>query len=296
LLEFERTPSAWFAALANDPELKRCRDELSAACTNKRCFLVQENGVPLMLNKDNENDPCTLDPRVLWADEEHGLHGRRPPYIFVRPVEAYRALLQVIRDDRTGWYRQKLYDRHIFVSEDMWPEVKRVESELSRLKHRKGHGNERQQKETKKSKQGVGILGQIQIPDSYYRTTDEVPVYHNTSFQIRKRPHPSSSMTTRSVKSCPERSMASMNSETAMTSEPMNVKTDEDLLFGKSGAVGIETGKAIWCELIQKVNTDDDLIFGAGFQAMRLDSQSLPNQEWQFPTNGALIEGSSAHF
>lgn len=80
-----------------------------------------------------------------------------------------------------------------------------------------------------------------------------------------------------------------------MTSEPMNVKTDEDMFFGESAAVGVETGKELWCELIQKVKTDDDLIYGAGFQAMRLDSQSPPNQEWQFPTNEALIEGSCAH-
>jgi hypothetical protein len=176
--------------------------------------------------------------------------------------------------------------------------VKRVESELPRLKHRPGHGNEPQQKETKKSKQRVGI----KIPDSYYRTTDEVPVFHDTFMQIRKRPHPSSSMTSRSVKSCPERSMGSMNSETAMTSESMNMKTDEDLLFGGSGAVGVETAKEMWCELIQNVKTDDDLIHGAGFQAMRLDSQEWqwpanqewhipPEQEWQFPpTNDQLIE------
>jgi hypothetical protein len=101
---------------------------------------------------------------------------------------------------------------------------------------------------------------------------------------------------------CPERSMGSMNSETAMTSESMNMKTDEDLLFGGSGAVGVETAKEMWCELIQNVKTDDDLIHGAGFQAMRLDSQEWqwpanqewhipPEQEWQFPpTNDQLIE------
>lgn len=95
--------------------------------------------------------------------------------------------------------------------------------------------------------------------------------------------------------------MGSMNSETATTSESMNIKTDEDLLFGESGAVGAETGKEMWCELIQNVKTDDDLIYGAGFQAMRLDSQEWqfptnhewhfpPNQEWQFPANEELIE------
>ena len=90
--------------------------------------------------------------------------------------------------------------------------------------------------------------------------------------------------------------MGSMNSETAMTSEPMNIKTDEDLLFGESAAVGVETGNELWCGMIQNVKTDEDLIYGAGFQAMRLDSQSPPNQEWQFPTNEALIDGPSAHF
>jgi hypothetical protein len=235
-----------------------------------------------MLNKNNEYDPCILDPRVLWADEEHGLHERRPPYIFVRPVEAYRALLQVIRDDRTGWYRQELHNRHIFVSEDMLRHVKRVESELPRLKHRKGHGkSEPQQKETKWSKQRKGI----KIPDSYYYNTT---VFHAASVQSRKRPHPSSSMTTKSAKSCHERSMESMNSETAMTSEPMNMKTDEDLLFGKCGAVGAETVKEMRYDLIQNVKTDDDLTYGAGFQAMRLDSQSPPNQECPERSMGSM--------
>jgi hypothetical protein len=74
------------------------------------------------------------------------------------------------------------------------------------------------------------------------------------------------------------------------------MKTDEDVLFGGSGAVGVETAKEMMCELIQNANTDDDLIYNARFQDMRLGSRSPPNQEWQFPTNEELIERPCAHF
>jgi hypothetical protein len=224
-----------------------------------------------MLNANNENDPCTLDPRVLWKDHEHGLNdARRKAYIFVRPVEAYRALLQVIREDPTGWYRHSLYNRHIFVSEDQLGHVESVLSSLPWRKLRPGKGHVPQQKLKKRT--------EIMIPDSYYYNTT---VFQNASFQIRKRPHPPSSMTSRSVKSCPEAIDCSVD-----------IKTDEDLLCGQR-AVDIETGREMWCELIQNLKTDEDLIFGAGFQAMQLDSQEwqLPaNQERHFPTKEELVD------
>lgn len=89
-------------------------------------------------------------------------------------------------------------------------------------------------------------------------------------------------MTSRSVKSCPEAIDCSVD-----------IKTDEDLLFGQSVAVDIETGREMWNGMIQNLKTDEDLIFSAGFRAMQLRSQEWEfpaNQEWHFPTNEELVD------
>jgi hypothetical protein len=66
--------------------------------------------------------------------------------------------------------------------------------------------------------------------------------------------------------------------------------TDDHVHFGAIAGVNIKT--APWCGL--NVTTDEE--YAGALQAMRLESQFPPNQEWQFPTNGGLIDGVRAQF
>ena len=132
LLDYTRTPHQWIEALDNNPFLKLCKEELLRVPWH-----VQVHGERRCLR-----DPCTLDPYKLW-DDDHKLQHHRLPKIFVRPVETYMALLQVLRDDSTRWYRTQLRNRHIFVSEDMFTVVKQIEQELPKEVRKKGKGKDK---------------------------------------------------------------------------------------------------------------------------------------------------------
>jgi len=53
--------------------------------------------------------------------------GKGCPKIFVTPVEVYQGLMWTLRNDSTGYYRESLSKRHIFVSENMFQDVDRIE-------------------------------------------------------------------------------------------------------------------------------------------------------------------------
>jgi hypothetical protein len=71
----------------------------------------------------------------------------------------------------------------------------------------------------------------------------------------------------------------------------MDIKTRKDLFVEASAGLRIDTAL---CGIVQNVETDDDMSYGAGSQAMRLESQFRPNLEWQLPTNEELIDGPCA--
>ena len=142
LLEYSHAPKAWIDALERDTILQQCREELLRARPGAPWH------VPELLGGKFErlSDPCTLDARVLGFEKLD-----KPPKVFVRPVEVYRGLMDSIWKDLpplaggtgTGSFRQELAatrngtsssasgtNRHIFVSEDMFREVKRIEAEL----------------------------------------------------------------------------------------------------------------------------------------------------------------------
>jgi len=128
LLKYSHAPQPWIDALERDAELQRCRAELQ-----REYWHVQEllGGTFVKIT-----DPCTLDARVLAFETMD-----RPPKIFVRPAGLYRGLMDLLWKDSltplviqggtgTGTFRQDLSNRHIFVSEDMLREVKRIEAQL----------------------------------------------------------------------------------------------------------------------------------------------------------------------